>query len=60
VDRSASVQLGAFFLMLLLLFLLFDPTFLLFGSLVGLAFLDRWSAFGIQPLSTLLSHLILW
>jgi hypothetical protein len=59
-DRSASVQLAAFFVVLLLLFVLFDPTFLLIGSLAGLAFVDRWNPFGIGPLSTLLSNLILW
>jgi hypothetical protein len=59
-DRSGALQFGAFCAVLLLLFVLFDPTFLLIVSLVGLAFFERWNAFGMGSLSTLLSHLILW
>jgi hypothetical protein len=59
-DRAAALQLGAFCLTLLLLFVLFDPTFLLVVSLLGLAFFERWSAFGMGSLSAILSHLILW
>jgi hypothetical protein len=59
-ERSAALQLGAFCLVLLLLFVLFHPTFLLFVSLVGLAFFERWNMLGFGSLSTILSHLILW
>jgi hypothetical protein len=59
-DRAAALQFGTFCLTLLLLFVLFDPTFLLLVSLVGLAFFERWNAFGLGSLSTILSHLILW
>jgi hypothetical protein len=58
-DRSTALQLGAFCLVSLL-FVLFHPTFLLFVSLVGLAFFERWNVLGFGSLSAILSHLHLW
>jgi hypothetical protein len=57
---AETLELGAFVLVVLLLFVLFDPTFLLFLSLVGLAFFDRWDPLGFGSLSAILSQLILW
>ncbi|OHT12274.1 hypothetical protein TRFO_17959 [Tritrichomonas foetus] len=55
-----TLELAAFFLIMTLLFVLCSPTFLLFISLSGLAFFDRWDPFRLGSLSTILSKLILW
>ena len=55
-----TLEVAVLCLCLVLLFVFFDPAFLLLVSLVGLAFFDRWNPFGLGSLSTILSHLILW
>lgn len=57
---EATLEIVTFLLTLVLLFLLFDPVWLLLVSLVGLSFFDRWDPFGCGSLSTILSKVILW
>lgn len=57
---ESTLETVTFLLTLVLLFMLFDPVWLLLISLVGLAFFDRWDPFGCGSLSTILSNLILW
>lgn len=59
-NPEATLEMANFFLVMTLLFVLCNPTFLLFISLAGLAFFDRWNPFNLGSLSTILSHLILW
>ncbi|OHT15338.1 hypothetical protein TRFO_42575 [Tritrichomonas foetus] len=59
-SRDETAEVASFLMLVLLLFLIFDPAFLLVLSLVGLAFFERWDPFGYGSLSTFLSHLILW
>ena len=59
-NPEATLELAKFFFVMTLLFFFCSPTFLLFISLVGLAFFDRWDPFHFGSLSTILSHLILW
>jgi hypothetical protein len=55
-----TLNLAAFALCILVLFVLFDPAFLLVLSLIGLAFFERWNPIGAGSISTALSKLILW
>lgn len=59
-DTRATLEVATFLLILILMFTLYDPAVLLFISLVGLAFFDRWDPFKLGSLSSLLSKLILW
>lgn len=59
-NPQATLELASFFLITTLLFVFCNPTFLLFVSLVSLAFFDRWDPIHVGSLSTILSHLILW
>ena len=59
-NRTESLEVCAFMVLVLCLFHIFDPTVLLLVSLLGLAFFERWDPFERGSLPTILSHLILW
>ena len=59
-NRMESLEVVGFLVLVLLLFMIFEPYVLLIVSLVGLAFFDRWDPFHLGSLPTILSHLFLW
>ena len=56
-NRRYTMETAAFLLSASLLFLYFDPAFILTLSLIGLAFIERWDPLHIGSLSDILSKL---
>lgn len=59
-DPRSTLRLATFLLIVALMHVVFDPLFILFIALAGLAFVQRWDPFHVGSFSTMLSHLILW
>ena len=59
-DSRKTLDTVAFVFFVLLLYLIYSPKFLLIFSVLCLAFFERWEAFNIGPLSSILSKLIRW
>ncbi|KAH0790114.1 hypothetical protein GPJ56_006009 [Histomonas meleagridis] len=59
-NSHETLEIVFFLFVVLFLFLIFSPAFLLCVSIVSLAFFERWDIFKLGPLSSLLAKLIQW
>lgn len=57
---DSTIEIAEFLVVISALFAFFEPLFVLFITVVGLSFFDRWDPFRLGSLAALLSHLILW
>ena len=57
-NPQKSLEVAIFLVILALLFILFDPLFLLVFSLIGLTLLNRWNPLLISAFSNTISHMI--